>query len=86
MLMRLSVCLTMHTGRLPTMLLTIAVDSAVDNCCLTLHTGRLPTTAVDVVYYRYRPVGGKRLSYKEVRWQTAVLCSWTKLTRCSQAT
>ncbi|KAF5842547.1 hypothetical protein DUNSADRAFT_6397 [Dunaliella salina] len=27
--------------------------------------GRLPTTAVDVVYYRYRPVGGRRLAYKE---------------------
>lgn len=32
----------------------------------TIHTGRLTTTAVDVVFYRYRPAGARRLGFKEV--------------------
>lgn len=29
--------------------------------------GRLSTTGVDVVFYRYRPTGARRLGFKEVR-------------------
>ena len=29
------------------------------------HAGRLCTTAVDVLFYRYRPAGARRLGFKE---------------------
>ncbi len=32
-----------------------------------VQAGRLSTTAVDVVFYRYRPPGARRLGFKEVR-------------------
>eukprot|EP00967_Tisochrysis_lutea_P022323 scaffold25431_cov22-Tisochrysis_lutea.AAC.1 len=43
-------------------------------CRWTAGHWRLPTTAVDVVYYRYRPVGGRRLAYKEACMAPAVYC------------